>query len=82
LRRYAQMHLRHVDDDEKWSLMSCGRVQARSFGCKTIDLTEAVSVEEQIKRIVGVPEVDSAIDCVGCACRQRVFSLVVATATQ
>ena len=39
--------------------------QARSFGCETIDLRQKASLAEQIEQIVGVPEVDSAVDCVG-----------------
>src|SRR5436853_712400 len=39
--------------------------QARSFGCETVDLRERVPLGERIAQIVGVPEVDSAIDCVG-----------------
>ena len=39
--------------------------QARSFGCETIDLRQSASLAEQIEQIVGVPEVDSAVDCVG-----------------
>lgn len=39
--------------------------QARSFGCETINLTNGIPVEEQIAMIVGIPEVDSFIDCVG-----------------
>jgi glutathione-independent formaldehyde dehydrogenase len=39
--------------------------QARSFGCETIDLRMDVPVTEQIADIVGVPEVDAAVDCVG-----------------
>jgi glutathione-independent formaldehyde dehydrogenase len=39
--------------------------QARSFGCATIDLTKDASPGDQIAQIVGVPEVDSAVDCVG-----------------
>ncbi len=39
--------------------------QARSFGCETIDLHERVPLGERIAQIVGVPEVDSAVDCVG-----------------
>ena len=39
--------------------------QARSFGCETIDLTRDGSLSEQIDDILGVPEVDSAVDCVG-----------------
>ncbi len=39
--------------------------QARSFGCETVNLTEHDNVAEQIAAILGVPEVDCAIDCVG-----------------
>jgi glutathione-independent formaldehyde dehydrogenase len=38
--------------------------QARSFGCETIDISKG-PVADQIEAIVGVPEVDSAVDCVG-----------------
>lgn len=39
--------------------------QARSFGCETINLKEHDVVGEQIEQILGVPEVDCAIDAVG-----------------
>jgi glutathione-independent formaldehyde dehydrogenase len=39
--------------------------QAKSFGCETIDLTKDATLADQIDKILGVPEVDSAIDCVG-----------------
>ena len=39
--------------------------QARSFGCETIDLRESAKLGERIAQIVGVPEVDCAVDCVG-----------------
>ena len=39
--------------------------QARSFGCETIDLRSPGTLAEQIDRIIGVPEVDCAVDCVG-----------------
>lgn len=39
--------------------------QARSFGCETVDLRKDVALSEQIAAIVGVPEVDCAVDCVG-----------------
>jgi glutathione-independent formaldehyde dehydrogenase len=39
--------------------------QARSFGCETIDLKQTGSIGEKIAQIIGVPEVDSAVDCVG-----------------
>jgi glutathione-independent formaldehyde dehydrogenase len=39
--------------------------QAASFGCEIIDLTARGSLPEQIEQILGVPEVDAAVDCVG-----------------
>jgi glutathione-independent formaldehyde dehydrogenase len=39
--------------------------QAKSFGCETIDLKASATLAEQIDTIVGVPEVDCAVDCVG-----------------
>ena len=39
--------------------------QARSFGCETIDLSQSGSLADQIAQIVGVPEVDCSVDCVG-----------------
>ncbi len=39
--------------------------QARSFGCETVDLRKDASLGEQIAEIVGVPEVDCGVDCVG-----------------
>jgi glutathione-independent formaldehyde dehydrogenase len=39
--------------------------QAKSFGCETIDLKKDASLADQIAQIVGAPEVDSAVDCVG-----------------
>src|SRR5690242_11670010 len=39
--------------------------QARSFGCEIIDLKNSASLADQIAQILGVPEVDSAVDCVG-----------------
>jgi glutathione-independent formaldehyde dehydrogenase len=39
--------------------------QAKSFGCETINLAEAGSVSEKIASIVGVPDVDCGVDCVG-----------------
>jgi glutathione-independent formaldehyde dehydrogenase len=39
--------------------------QAKSFGCEIVDLKKDASPGEQIEQIVGVPEVDSAVDCVG-----------------
>jgi glutathione-independent formaldehyde dehydrogenase len=39
--------------------------QARSFGCETVDLKTDIPLPDQIEAILGVPEVDSAVDCVG-----------------
>lgn len=39
--------------------------QAKSFGCEVVDLRKDASLADQIAEIVGVPEVDAAIDCVG-----------------
>jgi glutathione-independent formaldehyde dehydrogenase len=39
--------------------------QARSFGCETVDLRKEAPLADQIAAIVGVPEVDAAVDCVG-----------------
>ena len=39
--------------------------QARSFGCETVDVSKSASVGEQIDQILGVPEVDCGVDCVG-----------------
>src|ERR671929_151376 len=39
--------------------------QARSFGCETIDLKQDASLPDQIEQILGIPEVDAAVDCVG-----------------
>lgn len=39
--------------------------QARSFGCETVDLKKNASLADQIEQIVGEPEVDAAVDCVG-----------------
>jgi glutathione-independent formaldehyde dehydrogenase len=39
--------------------------QARSFGCETIDLAQHADLPEQVEQILGTPEVDAAVDCVG-----------------
>lgn len=39
--------------------------QARSFGCETVDVSKDGTISEQITQIIGVPEVDCAVDCVG-----------------
>src|SRR5437667_6682956 len=39
--------------------------QAKSFGCEPVDLTKDATLAQQIEQIIGVPEVDCSIDCVG-----------------
>ena len=39
--------------------------QAKSFGCETVDLKKNGNLSEQLEQILGVPEVDCAVDCVG-----------------
>jgi glutathione-independent formaldehyde dehydrogenase len=39
--------------------------QAKSFGCETVDLKKSATLAEQIDQILGVPEVDCGVDCVG-----------------
>ena len=36
--------------------------QARSFGCETIDVSQGRPASDQIEQILGVPEVDAAVD--------------------
>jgi glutathione-independent formaldehyde dehydrogenase len=38
--------------------------QARSFGCETVDISVG-PLTDQLEQILGVPEVDAAVDCVG-----------------
>ncbi len=45
--------------------------QARSFGCETIDLNKGGQLGERIEQILGVPEVDCAVDCVGFEARSH-----------
>ena len=39
--------------------------QAQSFGCETVDLSKEGSLPDHLEQILGVPEVDAAVDCVG-----------------
>ncbi|WP_149239911.1 formaldehyde dehydrogenase, glutathione-independent [Dyadobacter sp. 32] len=39
--------------------------QAKSFGCEVIDLTKDTPLEQAIAAIIGSPEVDCFVDCVG-----------------
>ena len=38
---------------------------ARTFGCETIDLSTNPPITDALRDILGVPEVDCAVDCVG-----------------
>src|SRR5579864_5452289 len=39
--------------------------QAKSFGCEVIDLKKEATLAQQIEQVVGIPEVECAVDCVG-----------------
>jgi glutathione-independent formaldehyde dehydrogenase len=39
--------------------------QAKSFGCETVDLSKDAQLGDRIAQILGVPEVDCGVDCVG-----------------
>ncbi len=39
--------------------------QARRFGCETIDLRQDGTIPEMVEQILGTPEVDAGVDCVG-----------------
>jgi glutathione-independent formaldehyde dehydrogenase len=39
--------------------------QAKSFGCETIDVSKKGEVGDRVAKILGVPEVDCGVDCVG-----------------
>src|SRR5579859_1055752 len=39
--------------------------QAESFGCETVNLSQDATLADQIEQILGEPEVDAAVDCVG-----------------
>ena len=39
--------------------------QAKSFGCETVNVAASATVGEQVDQILGIPEVDCAVDCVG-----------------
>src|ERR1700753_1685151 len=44
--------------------------QARSFGCETVNVGEEASLADQIEQVLGEPEVDAAVDCVGFGARR------------
>jgi glutathione-independent formaldehyde dehydrogenase len=54
--------------------------QARSFGCETLDITKGEPAE-QIEQILGVPEVDCGVDCVGFEARGHGADAAEAPAT-
>ena len=39
--------------------------QARSFGCETVDISDNTPLDEQLRAILGLDEVDCAVDAVG-----------------
>lgn len=39
--------------------------QAKSFGCEVVDVSKEASIGDQIAQILGAPEVDCGVDCVG-----------------
>ncbi len=45
--------------------------QARSFGCETVDVSQDAELGDQIAEILGEPEVDAAVDCVGFEARSH-----------
>jgi len=51
--------------------------QAKKFGCEVVDLRQSATLAEQIEQIVGVPEVDCAVDCVGFEARGHGADTVV-----
>lgn len=55
--------------------------QARSFGCETVNLREHPNLGEQIEQILGTPEVDCAVDCVGFEASAHGTNAVEAPAT-
>lgn len=45
--------------------------QAASFGCETMDLSQSGTIGERLEQILGVPEVDCGVDCVGFEAKER-----------
>src|SRR6202046_4437628 len=43
--------------------------QAESFGCETVNLSQDATLADQVEQILGEPEVDAAVDCVGVEAR-------------
>src|ERR1700730_787267 len=42
-----------------------GLKQAESFVCETVNLSQDATLADQIEQVLGEPEVDAAVDCVG-----------------
>ena len=55
--------------------------QARSFGCETVDLRTDATLPDMIAQILGEPEVDAAVDCVGFEAHSHGFGAGEAPAT-
>src|SRR6201998_4107919 len=55
--------------------------QARSFGCETVDVSQDAPLGDQIEQILGEPEVDAAVDCVGFEARAHGHNAGEAPAT-
>src|SRR6202047_719941 len=51
--------------------------QAKSFGCEVVDLKKDATLGQQIEQIVGIPEVECAVDCVGFEARGHGKDVVV-----
>jgi len=54
--------------------------QARSFGCETVDVSKGAP-QDQIEQLLGVPEVDAAVDAVGFEAKGHGASATEAPAT-
>jgi glutathione-independent formaldehyde dehydrogenase len=55
--------------------------QAASFGCETVDIGQDAPLGDQIEQILGEPEVDAAVDCVGFEARGHGADAAEAPAT-
>ncbi len=55
--------------------------QAATFGCETVDLTSGNELPDMIEQILGVPEVDAAVDAVGFEARGHGADAAEAPAT-
>ncbi len=55
--------------------------QARSFGCETVNVGEEASLADQVEQVLGEPEVDAAVDCVGFEAKGHGAGAIEAPAT-